>query len=207
VSENLVSALDGNTFVVSDRSGDIEASPTDTVGLFSFDTRFLSKWVLTIDGQRLNPLSVDDLHYFETRFYLVPGTGTIYVNATLSVVRQRAVGHGFREALTILNHAERAVDLRVRIEAGSDFADIFEIKDATEKKGSYYRRIDKRQLLFGYERETFRRETTISSTAPARLDEDGLSFSVKIGPHSSWTTDLAVVTAFSGSADKHHKPS
>jgi hypothetical protein len=54
MSENLVNALDGNTFVVSDRRGDIVASPTDTTGLFSFDTRFLSKWVLTVDGQRLS---------------------------------------------------------------------------------------------------------------------------------------------------------
>ncbi len=135
MGDDLVSALDGNTFVVSDRRGDIDASPTDTNGLFSFDTRFLSKWVLTIDGQRLNPLSVDDLQYFETRFFLVPGTGTIYVNATLSVLRQRAVGHGFHEALTILNHDEKPVELSVRIDAGSDFADIFEIKDAVEKKG------------------------------------------------------------------------
>jgi hypothetical protein len=63
--------------------------------------------VLTVDGHRLNPLSVDDLQYFETRFFLVPGTGTIYVNATLSVIRQRAVGEGFHEELTILNHDGR----------------------------------------------------------------------------------------------------
>ena len=206
MSENLVNALDGNTFVVSDRRGDIEASPTDTTGLFSFDTRFLSKWVLTLDGQRLNPLSVNDLQYFETRFFLVPGTGTIYVNATLSVLRQRAVGNGFHEELTILNHDEKPVDLSVRIDAGSDFADIFEIKDAVGKKGKYYRRIDKQKLVLGYERETFRRETTISSSAPAQLDEDGLSFSLKIGPHSSWTTDLAVVTALAGRAEEHDKP-
>jgi hypothetical protein len=68
-----VSILDGNTFVVSDRRGDIDATPDDTTGLFFFDTRYLSKWVLTIDGQRLNPLSVDDLQYFETRFLLAPG--------------------------------------------------------------------------------------------------------------------------------------
>lgn len=36
--------LDGNTFVVSDETGDIEASLTDPRDLFSFDTRFLSKW-------------------------------------------------------------------------------------------------------------------------------------------------------------------
>ena len=78
-----VKILDGNTFVVSDDSGDIEASLTDPTGLFSFDTRFLSKWVLTVNGQRLNPLSVDDLQYFETRFFLVPGTGTVYIDAKL----------------------------------------------------------------------------------------------------------------------------
>ena len=103
-----VKILDGNTFVVSDSSGDIEASMTDPTGLFSFDTRFLSKWVLTIDGQQLNPLSVDDLQYFETRFFLVPGTGTVYVDAKLSVIRQRAVGGGFHEELTILNHDDEA---------------------------------------------------------------------------------------------------
>ena len=130
-----VKILDGNTFVVSDSSGDIEASMTDPTGLFSFDTRFLSKWILTVDGERLNPLSVDDLQYFETRFFLVPGTGTVYVDAKLSVIRQRAVGGGFHEELTILNHDDKAVDLAVRIEAGNDFADLFEVKDALEEEG------------------------------------------------------------------------
>ena len=76
-----VKILNGNTFVVSDERGDIEASLTDPTGLFSFDTRFLSTWVLTVGGQRLSPLSVDDLQYFQTRFFLVPGTGTVYVDA------------------------------------------------------------------------------------------------------------------------------
>ena len=118
MSDGLVQILDGNTFVVSDSRGDIEASLTDPTGLFSFDTRFLSKWVLTVNGERLNPLSTDDLQYFETRFFLVPGTGTVYVDSKLSVIRQRAVGDGFHEELTILNHDEQPVDLTVRIDAG-----------------------------------------------------------------------------------------
>ena len=96
--------------MVSDRRGDIEASATDPTGLFSFDTRFLSRWVLTVDGERLTALSTDDLHYFETRFFLVPGTGTVYVDAKLTVIRQRAVGDGFREQLTLLNHDEQPVE-------------------------------------------------------------------------------------------------
>jgi N-terminal domain of (some) glycogen debranching enzymes len=50
--EEQIKILDGNTLVISDARGDIEASPTDPMGLFSFDTRFLSRWVLTINGQR-----------------------------------------------------------------------------------------------------------------------------------------------------------
>ena len=125
MSDGLVQILDGNTFVVSDSRGDIEASSTDPTGLFSFDTRFLSTWILTVDGERLNPLSVDDLQYFETRFFLVPGTGTVYVDAKLSVIRERAVGDGFHEELTILSHDEEPVELTVRVEAASDFADLF----------------------------------------------------------------------------------
>ncbi len=110
--------------------------PTDTTRLFSYDTRFLSKWILTIDGRRLNSLSTDDLQYFETRYFLVPGTGTVYVDSKLTVVRQRAVGDGFHEELTILNHDEVPVDLVVRIDADSDFADLFEVKDAMPRRAS-----------------------------------------------------------------------
>jgi glycogen debranching enzyme len=195
VSDGVVKILDGNTFVVSDPRGDIEASLTDPTGLFSFDTRFLSTWVLTVNGERLNALSVDDLQYFEARFFLVPGTGTVYVDAKLSVIRRRAVGDGFHEELTILNHAEEPVELTVRVDADSDFADLFEVKDALKKKGTYTTRIDDDGLHLVYERETFGRMTTISASAPVAVDEKGLTFVVTIEPHGSWTTDLDVVTA------------
>jgi len=187
-----VKILDGNTFVVSDDSGDIEASLTDPTGLFSFDTRFLSRWVLTIDGQRLNPLSVDDLQYFETRFFLVPGTGTVYIDAKLSVIRQRAVGGGFHEELTILNHDDKPVDLEVRIEAACDFADLFEVKDDLKKKGEYYTRVDDGRLVLGYRRETYVRETWVSATEACAVDEGGLTFVVHVEPHEQWSTDLHV---------------
>ena len=174
MTDDLVRILEGNTFVVSDARGDIEASLTDPTGLFSFDTRFLSRWVLTVNDQRLNALSTDDLHYYETRFFLVPGTGTVYVDAKLSVIRQRAVGGGFEEQLTIMNHDEKAAKLTVRIEAGSDFADLFEVKDALKKKGAYSTRIEAgRRLVLCYERETFRRETSISATGSPKIDDNG----------------------------------
>ena len=190
---DVVKILDGNTFVVSDGQGDIEASLTDPTGLFSYDTRFLSKWVLTLDGLRLNALSVDDLHYWETRFFLVPGTGTVYVDAKVSVIRQRSVGGGFHEDITILNHDVMPIDLTLRIEAGADFADLFEVKDALAKKGNYSTRVERERLVLIYERETYRRETSIASSAPAEIDEEGLTFKLHIEPHGEWQTALDVV--------------
>jgi glycogen debranching enzyme len=188
----LVQILEGNTFVVSDERGDIEASMTDPTGLFSFDTRFLSTWVLTVDGQRLNALSTDDLNYFEARFFLVPGTGTVYVDANLSVIRRRAVGRGFTEELTILNHSDRPVRLAVRMDAASDFADLFEVKDALKKKGTYRSRPRRDGLLLEYERDTYWRQTSITTTTPVRADERGLAFIARIEPHGSWRAELAV---------------
>jgi glycogen debranching enzyme len=201
VNGDLVRILDGNTFVVSDRCGDIEASATDPTGFFSFDTRFLSRWVLSIDGGPLTSLSTDDLHYFEARFFLVPGTGTVYVDAKLTVIRQRVVESGFREQLTLLNHDDEPVELTVRIDAASDFADLFEVKDALEKKGTATARIEDGCLVLAYVRDTFRRTTTITSTEPAQFDERGLSFAVRIEPHGSWTTELRIVPTLLGPDD------
>ena len=195
MATQMVRILDGNTFVVCDERGDVEASATDPTGLFSFDTRFLSKWVLTINGQKLNSLSTDDLQYFQSRFFLVPGTGTVYIDAKLSVIRERSVGDGFHEELTVLNHESEPVELTIRIDAASDFADLFEVKDALKKVGDYATRIDDGRLHLQYERETFKRETVISASAPASVDENGLTFAIRIAPHGSWTTDLDVVTS------------
>ena len=200
MSDELVQILEGNTFVVSDERGDIEASLADPTGLFSFDTRFLSRWVLTVNGERLNALSTDDLQYFETRFFLVPGTGTVYVDAKLSVIRQREVADGFHEELRVLNHASEPAELTIRIEAGSDFADLFEVKDAIKKKGTYDTAVEDGSLVLGYQRETYARETRISSTEPAAIDEHGLTFTVTVPSHGEWRTDLEVV-AMAGSSD------
>ena len=92
-----VSILEGNTFVVSDMRGDIDARPTDTQGLFGWDTRYLSRWLLTINGITPNALSTYNLEYYSTQFFLVPTTGTVYVDTTLSVIRTREVRNGFHE--------------------------------------------------------------------------------------------------------------
>src|SRR5215211_166811 len=84
VPEDLVSILEGDTFVVSDRLGDIDASPEEPHGLFHQDTRFLSRWRLTVDGRSPGLLSTDDVNYFAAQFFLVPPDSNVYVEAAYS---------------------------------------------------------------------------------------------------------------------------
>ena len=194
----LVSILDGNTFVVSDNRGDIDPSPTFPTGLFSYDTRFLSKWELRVNGEQLTPLSVDDLQYYESQFFLVPGEPTHYGDATLSIIRRRVICGSFREALTILNHADEPVELTVRLDVECDFADLFEIKDVREKKGDTTVTLDEGELRYCYQRETYRRETVITSSAPAEYHPGSLVFHLRIDPHGRWDTSILVETLVEG---------
>ncbi|MDH6460066.1 glycogen debranching enzyme [Micromonospora sp. A200] len=196
---NMIRILDGNTFVVSQDTGDIEATPSEPTGLFSLDTRFLSKWVLTVNGERLNALSFDDLQYYEARFFLVPGMATHYIDAKLSIIRERAVGGSFREQVTILNHDEKPVDLEIRMDAGSDFADLFQVKDEIlNKKGEIYTEVEADRLRLGYRRGNFKRETVISASRPARYDKNGFAFSVHLEPNEQWDTAIQVDTSALG---------
>jgi glycogen debranching enzyme len=192
MSEQTVSILEGNTFIVSDRGGNVAASSTEAEGLFAWDTRFLSRWILRVDGQIPNVLSTDDLNYYEIQFFQVPGTGTIYVDSDLSIIRKRSVGDGFSEDIAISNESPDPVHLQVELEAASDFADLFEVKDKQQKKGELYQEVRDATLVLGYRRGNFVRESYITSTAPAKFDTNGLSFDVNIEPHGEWHTRIDV---------------
>ncbi|KYF78190.1 amylo-alpha-1,6-glucosidase [Sorangium cellulosum] len=201
--ERQVSILDGGTFVVSDLRGNIEHSVSRPLGLFHLDTRFLSEWILTIDGVVPAALSTDDVQYFQAQFFLVPRPAAMYVQSTLSIVRSRFAGDGFHEDLLLMNHGKDPVDLEVRIQAAADFADLFEVKDMLPKKGERYHRIEDNRLVLGYRRERFVRETWISASQPAQIDPDGLTFRASIAPHGRWSTCLDVVAAIDGLEERH----
>jgi glycogen debranching enzyme len=191
MSTGTVAILEGSTFVVSDRRGDIEATPTDTTGLFADDTRFLSRWVLTANGIRPQVLSTDDVQYFEAKFFLAPSSGTIYVDVDMSIMRRRVVGRGFREEIFVENHSAFPKDVDIRIEAGADFADLFEVKDALKKKGTYARRVEGNRLVLEYERDTYRRATHVIAPG-ATFDDHGLRYRITLEPHTDWSTAIDV---------------
>jgi glycogen debranching enzyme len=200
-----VSVLEGNTFVVGRRNGDVDAGPGQPHGLFHRDTRHLSRWLLTIDGKTLDALSTDDTKSFSARFFLVPGTGSEYTDATVSVIRRRVVGDGFFEELTVLNHGNEPISPEIAFAVAADFADLFQVKDATiDKPGKTFEHVDGGVIVLGYERGGYIRETWIRVHGDdPELSPDGVVFRPEIKPQGSWSTWIEVVAAVDGTPTGH----
>ncbi|MDC3957040.1 amylo-alpha-1,6-glucosidase [Polyangium jinanense] len=187
-----MSILDGSTFVTSSRTGDIDATPDQPHGLFYKDTRHLSRWILRVDGKPPDVLTADSVEYYFAQFFLFPRTASIYENPYVSIIRRRHAGEGFREEIEVINHSTKPIAIKLHIDAAADFADLFEVKDALAKKGELYREVREHELLLGYRREGFVRQTLIGSSQPAEVSEVGFVFELEIQPKSSWTTIMSV---------------
>ena len=196
--KNTINILDGTIFVTSDERGDISGSPENPHGFFAFDTRFLSRWVMTLDGQRLSSLSIDDLAYNAAQFFLAPSTGTTYVDAPLSVMRRRSVGRQMGEHIAIINHSGERKDLVLHIDLAADFADLFEVKDALEKRGEAYHRVEPERLVLGYKRDEFTRETHIFGGPDAQIAPGSITYNVSLEPHDEWSTEVQAVPVVPG---------
>jgi glycogen debranching enzyme len=118
--------LEGSTFCVSDDRGDIVDSG---MGLFADDTRFLSRWILTINGERPLRLSADKVEYFSAAFFLRNPIAGGLEQDVLSIGRDRFIGDGMQEHIVVQNHAPHRVEFELALEVATDFADIFAVKE------------------------------------------------------------------------------
>jgi glycogen debranching enzyme len=118
--------LEGSTFCVSDERGDI-VDPV--MGLFADDTRFLSRWILTINGERPLQLSSDKVEYYSAAFFLRNPVAGGLEQDVLSIGRDRFIGDGMQEHIVVVNHAQHPVEFELALEVGTDFADIFAVKE------------------------------------------------------------------------------
>src|SRR5919109_4060042 len=110
--------LEGSTFCVSDERGDVSGP---TMGFFADDTRFLSRWILTINGARPLLLSAGKVEYYSAAFYLRNPVVGVLGYDELSIGRDRFVGgDGMQERLVLQNHAARPVEFELALELGTD---------------------------------------------------------------------------------------
>ncbi len=207
MSERTLSVLDGSTFVVGDRLGDVRDEAGREHGFYSEDTRFLSRWVLHVDEAPLELLGLDQSAHFAAQFFLTPRVGPDE-QAPCSVVRRRLIDHVWLEEITVINHRHRSGEVRVVLEVDTDFADLFEVKDGAVAEREVSCDHDDRNLTLTYERAGFRRSLTISASRPAAVTRRGFAYSPVLAPGEQWSTTFTLTphAAQPGIAFPHRKP-
>src|SRR5215471_11159283 len=118
--------LECSTFCMSDERGDLAA---DTNGLFALDTRFLSRLVLRLDGSRPLLLSSGRVQHFSAAFFLRNASTDSLPHDTLSIARERFVGTGLQEHLTVRNVSMEHLEFELSLELEADYADIITVKN------------------------------------------------------------------------------
>jgi glycogen debranching enzyme len=196
--------LEGSTFCVSDERGDI----TDPVmGLFSDDTRFLSRWLLTINGERPLQLSSDKVEYFSAAFYLRNPIAGGLEQDVLSIGRDRFIGDGMQEHIVVQNHSQEQVEFELALEIGTDFADIFAVKEhdfalghpdtappLPELAPSEFES-DGNQFVFT---DGPTRLTQVLLSEPGDVNGSSVRYAIALGPRQEWRLRADVIPSLDG---------
>jgi len=200
MAEELV-VLDGSTFFVSDRCGDVVGG--DASGFFFADVRHLSKWWLVVDGAPIRLLTTSTPDYYSARVVGTLATARLGVNPAISVRRDRIVAGGVHEDIAVENHSGVEQRVAVELHYGSDFADLFEVKDPGEQHGTRTSETVADGVTLWCRREQVRRGTRLEFTAGGDIGVEAARFDVVLGPREQWST---CVDIFCIVGDEEHGP-
>ena len=193
-----VTVVEESSFALSGRAGDIV--PGTIQGLFVLDMRMLSRWELTVDGRLAEPLAVSADQAFSATFVSRVRPAAEATDASpLVVLRRRYVGSGMREDITIRNHSQEARRVHVRLDADTDFADLFAVKEgrATAALG-INRRVEYNALRLEYHTQDVDRVVSLAAGLGARTDASGVAWEVELGPGDEWTDCIGVTIIAQG---------
>ncbi|MBF6327575.1 glycogen debranching N-terminal domain-containing protein [Nocardia transvalensis] len=182
-----VTLVEGSTFCLSDRVGDVE--PGTAHGLFYRDARVVSRWELRVDGQRPDPLSVLSPEAFTARFILRRPPRAGAADSTLLVVRERLVADGLRETVTLENLGREPTAVALELHADADFVDLFAVKEGRAGHGRAEVLVTDNELLLN-DRSDRARGLAVSASEPPIVLPGSLSWRVVVPAGGRWQTEI-----------------
>jgi glycogen debranching enzyme len=194
LGEGAVTVVDGSSFCISSANGDMY--PERPHGAFFEDTRIISRWNLLVNDGPVEPLSSRTLEPYRAVFVGRARRSDGRADSPLVVERERHVGAGIREDITVRNYSREPAVCSIALTVETDFADLFEVKDGRVRRTSQQTKTHGAGWL------------TIESTwkgAPRRVTvrapdasftQDELTYTVVIPPRSGWTRRIVVIPSF-----------
>jgi hypothetical protein len=185
--------LEGSTFCISDERGDISEQ---TGGFFARDTRFLSVFRLTLNGEAPVLLSSGKVDYFSAAFYLSNPPVDGLAQDSIAIVRERFVSEALQERIVVENVASEPVTFELAVRVASDFADIFSVKEHDFALGDPRRakplpspaplRFDAENDRFVIDDPDDGEFTQVAFSKPGVVDAGTMSYRVALEPRACW---------------------
>jgi len=201
----------GDTFVVFDASGDAQASGPASDGLFHEDTRFLSRLVLLVNGER--PLLLSSAATADNEMLTADLTNPdFFANGhltlardTVHLLRLKVLSDGACfESLAVKNYADHDVTFDLAYGFAADFADMFEVRgQRREQRGRALKEeIAPAKITLGYrglDRVTRRTELAFDPP-PRELGRREARYTLKLPPGGAIMLTLAIHCIKEGAA-------
>ncbi|MEV6337928.1 glycogen debranching N-terminal domain-containing protein [Nocardia vinacea] len=184
---NSVTLVEGGTFCLSNRLGDVE--PGHPHGLFFRDARVISRWELLVDGQPAESLSVLSPEAFAARFVLRRPPQAGQADSTLLLVRERLIADGMHEILTLENMGREATAVTLELHVDADFVDLFAVKEGRVAHGRAEVTVAEGELVL-HDRTDRMRGLTVSATVEPAVLPGTLLWRVVVLPGERWQTEI-----------------
>ena len=192
-----------DTFIVLDSHGDIGASAGGPDGLFHFDTRYLARLELVLDG--LQPLLLGSNLRDDNSSLTVDLTNPdIYRNGRivlqkdlLHIVRTVFLWRGTAyQRIGLQNHGDRPAAFELTLMFDSDFADLFEVRgEKRPRRGTGSSRlVGPTDVAFDYRGLDNQTRTTALhfDPRPTRLSVNAATWQLELAPHDAKSLFVAV---------------
>lgn len=194
----MVTLVSGATFCLSDHRGDIK--PGTTLGLFSRDTRALSRWQLRVDAQPAEPLAVQGSEPFAAQFILRRAQRSGQEESTVLIVRDRILTDSLHDRITLENLGHEDTVIVADLHADADFADLFAVKEGRAAPGRAEISVLETELLLIDQADSTRRVSVTASMDPT-ISPGRLTWRVIVGAGQRWQTEIIARPTMA-----HHRP-
>jgi glycogen debranching enzyme len=194
-----ITLLEGSTFCVSDRSGDVLRDRPH--GLFVADTRMLSCWRLAIDGAPIQNLSTieEPTEPYRATFISRTPPRQWMADSPMLVLRNRFIGEGMREDITLRNLGAEPIGVTLALTVDTDFADLFAVKEGrVQPPHGLGVDVGTASMTFTVAGPDDTRSAQITATGEPIVTPGRFTFRIVVPQRSQWSTCFAVEASIGG---------
>lgn len=186
------------TFLICDDLGNV-LDGTE-LGLYHEDTRFLSAYELTLDGQAPLLLAAHPTAPFSATHFLTNPILSNVPRGRLGIIRRRHVNAGMQEEIEITCYGDQEAAFALDLRIDADFSHLFEAKHEIQmtkhtvhRVGSYSQRVSEggRRQRFSYIHGQRARQMVVELSEQPVVKDGRCRFNLRLAPGETWRLAVA----------------